>query len=117
MFISFSLSLSLSLSLVDLLDAEQYARVRNGTYTTLFKLEKNQTNANPKDSFLLTFYQDLFSQLKQRLKVDIAILDFNLVRLRQCIEQVVAHYHLKQTMLNLDELPTALEFFLQIDGQ
>jgi len=59
------LFISFSLSLVDLLDAEQYARVRNGTYPTLFKLEKNQISTNPKDSFLLTCYQGLFGELKQ----------------------------------------------------
>lgn len=86
----------------------------------MFKLEKNNeitTATNLKDSFLLDFYQEFYGNLKTRLKVDISILDFNATRLRECVNQVVAQYHLEQTMLNVDELPLALEFYLQIDGK
>ena len=55
--------------------------------------------------------------MKKRLKVDIPIIDFNLTRLLNCVGKVVKQRGLTQTMLNLDELIIALEFYLQIDGK
>jgi len=78
-------------------------------------MNSDATNVN--DSFLCGYYQDFYGKLQKRLKVDISILDFNTTRLRQCVDQVVAQYRLEQTMLNMDELAIALEFYLQIDGQ
>lgn len=101
---------------VGLCNPEHFARIRRGTYPTLFQLNMNSTTTDRNDSFLLRLYHDLYSDLAQRMKVDISILDFNLTRLRLCVDQVVAHYHLKQTMLNMDELASALEFYLQMDG-
>jgi hypothetical protein len=54
---------------------------------------------------------------KQRLQLDIPILDFNLTRLRHCIDKVVAQRRLQEKMFNLEELIIALEFYLQIDGK
>lgn len=104
------------MTIVDLLNTEQYARIRRNTYPIPFKLEMNTNITDRNDSFLLRLYQDLYVDLKQRLKVDISLLDFNLTRLRFCVDQVVTHYHLEQTMLHLNELACALEFYLQIDG-
>lgn len=86
----------------------------------MFRLTTNSANLTErkrKESFLLSFYHDFYLQLSKRLKVDVSLLDYNMTRMLECIEQVVAHYHLKQTALNMDELESALEFYLQIDGQ
>jgi hypothetical protein len=82
---------------------------------TKINLEKNQMSSC--ESFLLCFYHNLYVKLKKRLKVDIPIIDFNLTRLRHCIDKVVAQRDQQQTMLNMDELSIALEFYLQIDGK
>lgn len=104
---------------IGLLSPEYYARMRRGTYPTLFKLDMHPTTTTAidrNDSFLLCLYNDLYNDLSQRLKVDISILDYNMIRLRLCVDQVVEHYQLNQTMLNMNELACALEFYLQIDG-
>jgi hypothetical protein len=98
------------------LSSDQFARLRHGTFPSLFRLVMNSDATKHNDSFLLGFYQDLYGKLKKQLKVDISILDFNLTRLCQCVDQVVAQYHLEQTTLNMNELASALEFYLQIDG-
>lgn len=104
--------------LVDSLGNEQYARLRRGTFPQMFHMEIMGTaDMNINDSFLLKFYDDFYMQLKKRLRVDISLLDFSLARLRQCIDQIVVQRALEQTMLNMDELAVALEFYLQIDGQ
>jgi len=54
---------------------------------------------------------------KERLKVDIPILHFNLTRLQQCVDKVVAQRGLQEKMFDLEELAIALEFYLQIDGK
>ena len=54
--------------------------------------------------------------MKKRLKVDISIIDYNLKRLEYCLEKVILQRQQQQTMLNVDELAMALEFFLQFDG-
>jgi hypothetical protein len=110
------------------LSAEQYARVRYDTYPRLFRLTtvnvnvdegviERTTQLNMKNSFLLSFYHDLYEKTKKRLKVDIPVIDFNLTRLRHCIDLVVVQRGVDQTMLNMDELLIALEFYLQIDGK
>lgn len=91
--------------------------MRRGTFPASFKLETNDEVIHQNDSFLLIFYEELYGKLKERLKVDVSVLDFNLARLRHCASQVAAHHHLEQTMFNMDELACALEFYLQIDGQ
>ena len=105
-------------NLVESLGNEEYARLRRGTFPQKFRMEIMGTaDMNINDSFLLKFYEDFYIHLKKRLRVDISLLDFNLARLRVCIDQVVVQRTLEQTMLNMDELAVALEFYLQIDGQ
>ena len=108
-----------------MLTNEQFARVRCHAFPQLFKLELDigiklypeKTQINTCESFLWNLYQTLYVKTKHRLKVDIPIIDFNLTRLRNCINKVVIQRGLSQKMLNLDELPLALEFYLQIDGK
>lgn len=106
----------------------QYARIRYGVFQPLFKVEMDvgTSKVNPennaistRESFLLYFYQNLYVKLKKRWKVDIPVIDFNLTRLHHCIVQVAAQrgQPQQQTMLNIDELVIALEFYLQIDGK
>ncbi|CAF1399429.1 unnamed protein product [Adineta steineri] len=102
---------------IESLTKEQRERAHNHRFPKLFKLEMNLDNHQTSlcNSFLLYFYDNLYMKLNKRLKVDISILDFNLIRLRQCIDKVVEQRGQRQTMLSIDELPLALEFYLQID--
>ena len=83
--------------------------------TQQINLEKSTYHTN--DSFLIGFYQTLYVKMKKRLKVDLPVLDYNLKRLENCISRVALERGHPSTMLSLDELPLALEFFLQFDGQ
>ena len=105
------------LFIVELWSEEQFNRARRRTIHPLFKLQMDDSiKTHSSDSFLLSFYQDLYLKMKKRLKIDISVIDFNLTRLRHCIEQVVIQRDQQQTMLNIDELALALEFYLQFDG-
>lgn len=100
-----------------MLTEEQYARLRHPTFRPMFKLEKDAVVSNGRHgSFLLSVYDSLYVKMKKRLKMNIPTIDFNLTRLRQCIAKVAVQRGQLQTMLTLDELPMALEFYLQIDG-
>ncbi|CAF1465715.1 unnamed protein product [Adineta steineri] len=113
-----------NVSLVSLTQ-EQYERAHFYRFPKLFKLKMNLDHTQVKsnddhqtslcNSFLLCFYDNLYRKLKKRLNVGTSILDFNLTRLRQCIDKVVEQRGQRQTMLSIDELPLALEFYLQID--
>ena len=82
------------------------------------KINPEKLQLNSCESFLLCFYQNLYIKTKKRLKVDIPIIDFNLTRLRNCIGKVVVQRGAQQqTMLSIDELAIALEFYLQMDGK
>lgn len=118
---------------VHLLTEEQYARIKLHAFPVLFRLEMNisasqNAEKNPWSSscqsFLLCLHQELYAKIKKRLKIDIPIIDCNFMRLHHCINKVVAqrghHGHLQQqqpTMLNMNELCLALEFYLQFDGK
>jgi hypothetical protein len=70
----------------------------------------------PIDSFMIDLYRDLFIEPSRRWKIDHSIIDYNLSRLRKCMD-----LYTKQTnepaLLSFNELTLALEFFLQIDGK
>ena len=70
----------------------------------------------PIDSFMMNFYRDLFIEPSRRWKIHYSLIDYNLSRLQKCME-----LYTKQTkepaLSSLNELTTALEFFLQIDGK
>jgi hypothetical protein len=100
-----------------MLKDEHYARLRNPTFRPMFKLEKDDEVSNgTHGSFLLDVYDRLYVKMKKRLKINIPTIDFNLIRLRRCINKVAVQRGHLQTMLTIDELPLALEFYLQIDG-
>ena len=103
--------------IVELLSESQYTRIRRHAYPGPFKLEMNSQDEDAsKDSFMGHYYEQLYVKPNQQLKVDIPIIDYNLTRLRKCLAKVAAQRDHKPTMLTMDELPLALEFYLQIDG-
>jgi hypothetical protein len=63
------------------------------------------------------FHKQIYLNTRKQLKIDMPIIDFNLKRLHECIASVAAHYGYDQTMLTWDEIPLALEFYLQTDGK
>jgi hypothetical protein len=68
------------------------------------------------DSFMIDLYRDLFIEPSRLWKINHSIIDYNLTRLRKCMD-----LYTKQTnepaLASLNELTLALEFFLQIDGK
>ena len=68
------------------------------------------------DSFMLDLYRELFIESSQQWKIHYSLIDYNLSRLRKCMQ-----LYTKQTndpaVSSFNELPMALEFFLQIDGK
>jgi hypothetical protein len=70
----------------------------------------------PIDSFMIDLYRDLFIEPSRQWKISYSLIDYNLSRLRKSME-----LYTKQTMdspiSSLNELTSALEFFLQIDGK
>ena len=80
------------------------------------KFKSTDTNFIPSESFLVFFYNEVYLKIKKHLKVDIPIIDLNLMRLHHCINKVAIEHGHQQRMLNIDELPLALEFYLQFDG-
>lgn len=70
----------------------------------------------PINCFMGDFYQSIFVESGRRWNIDYSIIDFNLCRLRTCIEEYTAQTR-EPAMLSFDEYPMALEFYLQIDGK
>lgn len=74
-------------------------------------------------SFFREKYQAFFSDLLERLKVDISILDYNYTRLNKFMMQLMCE-QIQVFNIGIEEIPTieekeyplALEFFLQFDG-
>lgn len=66
-------------------------------------------------SFMIDFYRKLYRDTKRRWKIPYSLIDYNLTRLQKCMDA-----HIKQSgeaaLGFLHELPLALEFYLQIDG-
>ena len=86
---------------------------------------------NPNDSFLVSIHLEMLTDLSNSWKISIPLLDFNLARLRHCAQQCLEQWQLQQRQEQLqwialvpttstfaiEELPIALEFYLQMDGQ
>ena len=68
------------------------------------------------DSFMVDLYQKLFVGPSQLWKINISLIDYNLTRLRRCMDLYTKQTN-KPALASMDELPLALEFFLQIDGE
>ena len=68
------------------------------------------------DTFMMDFYRDLFIEPSRRWKIHYALIDYNLSRLRTCM-QLYTQQTRQPALLSFQELPVALEFFLQIDGK
>ncbi|CAF1450870.1 unnamed protein product [Adineta steineri] len=100
---------------LQLLTEEQFARIRHQAYPPSFKLVMYTNESNCNDSYIWYLYQTLFVQTKEHLNVDKSIINFNLNRLHNCVIKVAEQYGLPYTTLSIDELPLALEFYLQID--
>ena len=71
---------------------------------------------DPIDSFLLDLYQDLFVGPSRRWRIDRFLIDFNLSRLRKCMNLYTEQTR-QPALSSLNDLPLALEFYLQIDGK
>lgn len=89
-----------------LLSYEQYERRQSNWYSTAFELHAR--HAQPTDSYLLMLFEELYGKLSQHWRIDIAVLDYNLARLRQLEVKHAFHF-------SLTDLPVALEFYLQMD--
>ena len=119
------------------LDAELSAlqltcRTPNAYLSSFELIEQHLEMIHPtKDSFIGSIYQQLLLDLSMKWNISVPILDYNLARLYQCTKRCLAHLqqqhrqeHLQlQTSLPstatlpMEELASALEFYLQIDGQ
>lgn len=112
---------------------KQYARLKYHAFPSLFRLEMvvgakinsekmtQWSDSSCHSSFLLCLYEELYVKIGKRLKLDIPIIDCNLIRLHHCIDQLVTQYYHQQQqqkiIFNMNELPLALEFYLQFDGR
>ena len=80
---------------------------------------------------MISMYQQLLVDLSKKWHISIPLLDHNLARLRRCaklcLEQLQQRARQEQLQLlarlpvtatfSIEELPVALEFYLQVDGQ
>jgi len=71
---------------------------------------------DPIDSFMMDFYQNLYILPSQRWNINLGLIDYNLLRMRKCMEKYTQQTGVP-ALLSLDELPMALEFYLQMDGK
>jgi len=89
-----------------------------------FKPAFDTVDSNPNiSSFLREKYQLFYGDLLERLKVDLAILDYNYTRLNNYIKLLIYEkirvFNLRPheiPLIEQSEYPLALEFFLQFDG-
>ena len=80
-----------------------------------FKFECNQDHTFIQ-SFLIDFYQKLYVDTSQRWQISLSLIDYNLTRLRKCMDKYSIQVG-EAAIASMDELPMALEFYLQIDGK
>ena len=93
-------------------------------YSGAFKPACDMINNNSMiPSFLREKYELFYGDLLRRLKVDLAILDYNYTRLNQYIKmlnyEIIRVFNLQPYEIQLideNEYPLALEFFLQFDS-
>lgn len=67
---------------------EQRQQRSQGTFSSTFTVTDQRNGHNPIPSFFLNMYQQLYSDLMRRLRVDISILDYNYLRLFKCIDMM-----------------------------
>lgn len=103
------------------LSIEQAARRCQGHHAVTFFVLRDATAEN---SFMKQKYDQFFGPLVERLKVDLNILDYNYVRLKQVLQLFVEsrlrilNTHrstMSQWLVKEEEYPDLLEFYLQID--
>ena len=110
----------------------QLASREPNAYLSSFEfIQKNlQIIDNRTDSFMISIYRELLHDLSKKWNISIPLLDYNFARLRQCaktcIEQLQQQQRQEQLQLipsipttatfSIEELPVALQFYLQIDG-
>ncbi|CAF1515766.1 unnamed protein product [Adineta steineri] len=109
-----------------LLTQSEYQQRRRFAYRSSFILidQRMQDSNSNIPSFLLNKYQQWYTDLSRHLNVDIAILDYNYIRLFQCLEimkneRLYCRFQTRSMemaeQLPVDEYAIALEFYLQID--
>ncbi|CAF1338839.1 unnamed protein product [Adineta steineri] len=81
------------------------------------------------DSFLVAIYRQLLYDLSIKWQISIPLLDYNLARLNKCTRKCLEHWQQQQRQdhlqllpripttatFTIEELPSVLEFYLQID--
>ena len=77
---------------------------------------KQHRYVEPIDSFMLDLYRELFIEPSRQWKIHYSLIDYNLSRLRKCM-QLYTNQTKDPAVASFNELPMALEFFLQIDGE
>ena len=111
----------------------QLARRESHVYQSSFELIEHNLEMidNLKDSFMLSIYRQLLVDLSDKWQISIPLLDYNLARLRHCARQCLLRLQQTQRQeqlqlipripvtatFSIEELPVALEFYLQIDGK
>jgi hypothetical protein len=98
---------------VSLLSIEQIQCRQANTYAPSFVLSRGnalEEDERRNESFMADLYHRFYGDLQQRWHIDLPIIDYNLARLKKLAEQ-------HQFRFTVDDLPLALEFYLQMDGQ
>ena len=108
------------------LSPSQLERRHSGAFKHQFEYTENKNIHIP--SFMKFIHKNFIVNLSKKLKVDESIIDFNLIRLNdvtiRSILNRTGHQHNQENIHNnfneaypMDELPMALEIFLQMDGK
>jgi hypothetical protein len=107
---------------------EKARRLPNAYHATFDLIPKYPNLIDyPSDSFISSIYHQLLLDLSFRWNMNIFLLDYNLARLRKCADKCLQQLHRAQekhgkmntcraTPFSIEELPLALEFYLQMDG-
>ena len=92
-----------------LLTMEQYQRRQMNSYMPSFEIRRrDEIKKTNYQSFMFTFHTNMYTKLSTQWQIDIPILDCNLARLQQCAM-------INGFEFSFNDLPLALEFFLQMD--
>ena len=108
-------------TLADQLTHDELVRRQSGTFMSVVSVVDHDLT---RPSFLREKYHMLYGDLIERLKVDLALLDYNYTRLnsylRMFTDEQIRVFNLRSwelRMIDEKEYPVALEFFLQFDGR
>lgn len=77
---------------------------------------KQHRYVEPIDSFMVDLFRELFMETSRRWRIHYSLIDYNLSRLRKCMDIYTKHMG-EPAIASMHELPVALEFFLQLDGR